>query len=79
MPTIINEDGFRVVIYMDDHLPPHVHVFKGKEEAKIDLGSEDKAPSLIETWMNKKNTKKAMKIVMYNQSWLLKSWREIHG
>ena len=37
MPTIIKEDGFRIVIWPNDHLPPHVHVFKGNAEVKIEL------------------------------------------
>jgi Domain of unknown function (DUF4160) len=39
MPTIIREDGFRVVIYPNDHIPAHVHVLKGGGEVRIDLGS----------------------------------------
>ena len=79
MPTIINKDGFRVIIYPDDHLPPHVHVIKDNEEVKIDLGNNDIPPSIIEAWMNKKSTKKAMQIVMENQDILLKAWGDIHG
>lgn len=79
MPTIINKDGFRVIIYPDDHLPPHVHVIKDNEEVKIDLGNNDIPPSIIEVWMNKKSTKKAMQIVMENQDILLKAWGDIHG
>lgn len=79
MPTIINQDGFRIIIYPDDHLPPHVHAIKNDEEAKITIGNEDVPPTLIEAWMNKKDTKKAMQIVMENQDTLLDAWREIHG
>jgi hypothetical protein len=28
MPTIIKQDGLRVVIYPNDHIPSHVHVIK---------------------------------------------------
>ena len=37
MPTIIKQDGFRIVIWPNDHLPPHVHVFKSDAEVKIEL------------------------------------------
>jgi Domain of unknown function (DUF4160) len=37
MPTIIKQDGFRIVIWPNDHLPPHVHVFKSDAEVKIAL------------------------------------------
>jgi hypothetical protein len=39
MPTIIKKDGFRIVIYPNDHIPSHVHVFKNSGEVRIDLGS----------------------------------------
>ncbi len=38
MPTVHREQGFRVVIYPNDHLPSHVHVQKGGGEARINLG-----------------------------------------
>ncbi len=34
MHTVSRQDGFRVVIYTDDHEPPHVHVLKGETEVK---------------------------------------------
>lgn len=43
------------------------------------IGNNESPPTLIETWMNKKDTKKAMKIVMKHQNTLLDAWREIHG
>jgi Domain of unknown function (DUF4160) len=47
MPTILREQGFRVVIYPNDHLPSHVHVFKGSGEVRIELGNEESDPSLM--------------------------------
>lgn len=37
MPTICEFDGITVVMYTDDHPPPHVHVFYSGHQAKIDL------------------------------------------
>lgn len=79
MPTIVIKNGFRIVIYPDDHLPPHVHVFKSDQEVKINLGDFNLAPSLIEAWMNKKDTRKAFELVIENQEILIEAWREIHG
>lgn len=79
MPTIVIKNGFRIVIYPDDHLPPHVHVFKSDQEVKINLGDVNLAPSLIEVWMNKKDTRKAFELVIENQEILIEAWREIHG
>ncbi len=36
MVTVLRADGLRVVIYTNDHLPAHVHVY-GDGEAKIGL------------------------------------------
>lgn len=47
MPTIPRENGFRVVIYPNDHVPAHVHVLKGGAEIRIDLGNEQNAPILM--------------------------------
>lgn len=35
MPTILREQGFRFLLYLNDHLPMHVHVSKGGAEAKV--------------------------------------------
>ena len=42
MPTIFNEKGFKFYFYMNEHLPIHVHVFKGNATAKIELVPEIK-------------------------------------
>ncbi|MEP9388729.1 DUF4160 domain-containing protein [Mesorhizobium sp. KR9-304] len=44
MVTVLCIDGFRIVIFLDDHEPAHVHVF-GDGEAKINLVSAGGRPS----------------------------------
>ncbi|HTW71301.1 MAG TPA: DUF4160 domain-containing protein [Acetobacteraceae bacterium] len=44
MVTVLRAHGLRVVIFANDHLPAHVHVF-GDGEAKIDLCGADGVPS----------------------------------
>ncbi len=43
MPTILRHNGWRVVIYPNDHRPPHVHVVGINEHARFeslcDLGT----------------------------------------
>lgn len=82
MPTIIRQDGFRIVIYPNDHLPAHVHVVKGDGEVRIELGSEEPStlPSLM-TVMGKisdKDVAKALFLVTEHQIELLTKWSEIH-
>lgn len=80
MPTVFRKDGFEFRIYFDDHIPAHVHVFKAGGEAKIDLGSEHKAPELVAVYdMTIKDAKRALEIVLEHCADLLKRWEEIHG
>lgn len=80
MPTIIRHGGFRVVIYTDDHAPAHVHVFYGREELLVSLGS-DTEPVGVRTnrGMKPQRILKALRLVADHQALLLERWREIHG
>jgi Domain of unknown function (DUF4160) len=77
MPTIIRQNGFRIVIFPNDHIPPHVHVFKSGAEVKIDLGDE---PSLlsVEGKIGNKDLAKTLILVVEHRVELLEKWREIH-
>ncbi len=77
MPTIVREDGFRIVIFPNDHIPPHVHVFKSGAEVKIELGAEPNLLS-IEGKIGNKDLAKALNLVAEHQNELLDKWREIH-
>lgn len=37
LPTVLRREGYEIVIYFNDHVPPHVHVFKGAGEVRIYL------------------------------------------
>lgn len=79
MPKILRQDGFRVVIYLDDHLPAHVHVFRAEEEVKISLGNETTPPSIIELRGKPRTGVQALEIVTQHQTELLQAWETIHG
>jgi hypothetical protein len=79
MPTVMRKDGFRVVIYFDDHLPSHVHVLSAESEVKIDLGSKTEPPTILEYRGDRRNAAKALQLVNRYQSELLEAWRRIHG
>ena len=56
-------DGLRVIIFVDDHVPAHVHVF-GDGQAKINLVGSDGAPELL--WadgMTRGEVRRAMRVV----------------
>ena len=48
MPTVLRLDGFEVRIYLNDHEPAHVHVFRAGGEAKIKLGLGGQEPMLLQ-------------------------------
>jgi Domain of unknown function (DUF4160) len=79
MITVLRSGAFRIVIFVDDHEPAHVHVF-GDGEAKINLVGNEGAPELI--WavgMKRTEIRRAMGIVVDSRDALLSRWREIHG
>jgi hypothetical protein len=79
MVTVLRADGLRVVIYVNDHLPAHVHVF-GDGEAKINLLGEDGQPDLV--WadtMTRSEVRRAMRVVADHRAFLLQRWGDIHG
>ncbi len=79
MVTIWRADGLRVVIFVDDHQPAHVHVF-GDGHAKINLLGADGIPELV--WadgMTRGDIRRAMRIVIEQQELLLARWEDIHG
>jgi uncharacterized protein len=80
MPTIFREQGFRIVIYLNNHLPSHVHIFKGSGEVQVGLGDEESDPSLmiITGKISDKDVAKALYLVKENQAKFLEKWREIH-
>lgn len=79
MVVVHRARGLRVVIFVDDHVPAHVHVF-GDGEIKIDLAGPDGGPELI--WavgMSRADIRRAVAIVKDQQAYLLQRWSEIHG
>jgi hypothetical protein len=79
MVTVYRAQGFRIVIFTNDHEPAHVHVF-GDGEAKINLVGPDDAPELV--WaidMTRADVRRAMKIVIEQRERLLAHWSAIHG
>ncbi len=81
MPTVLRKNGFRFVIYPNDHLPSHIHGIKGGGEVRINLGSKSVTPSLMSVSgdISDKDVAKALSLVRENQSALLAKWGEIHG
>ena len=79
MITVLRADGFRIVIFSDDHEPAHVHVF-GDGEAKVNLAGAEGRPELI--WavgMKRADIRKCMRLVEAEREALIIRWNELHG
>jgi hypothetical protein len=80
MPTILRFSGLRVVIYVNDHRPPHVHVIGAGREARIALGHERENPWLMTNeGLSRRQVAAALLKVSENRDLLIHRWREIHG
>jgi len=79
MVTIVRYRSVRVVIYPDDHDPPHVHVI-GDGETKIVLGHSPQDIEVIYSANTKKREQRdAETAVRDNHTLLMQRWSEING
>ncbi|MEA3065487.1 MAG: hypothetical protein QOJ27_1939 [Sphingomonadales bacterium] len=79
MVTVLRESRIRVVIYRNDHEPPHVHVYGGGS-AKIELGGENEDPEIVDAEeMKFGDLRKAKRIVAAHKAELMAKWIEFHG
>ena len=80
MPTILRFRGLRVMIYTNDHRPPHVHVIGPGTEARIALGSEGEQPWLMTNeGLSRREVAEALVEISRNRDLLMQRWREIYG
>jgi hypothetical protein len=80
MPTIFRVRGLRVVIYMNDHRPPHAHVLGPGQEAKIALVAAGEQPSVVfNEGLSRAELADALVEIGRNRDMLMQRWREIHG
>jgi hypothetical protein len=79
MVTVYCAHGLRLIIFVDDHLPAHVHVF-GDGHIKVNLVGPDGAPDIVTIeGMKRGDVRHAMQIVAEQQAYLLSRWSEIRG
>lgn len=80
MPTVLRKNGFRFLVFTEDHIPAHVHVFKAGKEVVINLGDDAVKPWVRENkGMKRKDQDQAVLIAAEFQEFLLAEWGEIHG
>lgn len=80
MPTVLRFKGLRVVIYTNDHWPPHVHVIGAGRQARIALGAEGERPYIVTNeGLSRREVTAALVEIDRNRELLIERWREIHG
>ena len=77
MPTLLNENGYRVFFYSADNLEPmHVHIEHGDGEAKFWLGPVRLASNYR---FKSQELKKARLLVEKKQKFFEEKWNEYFG
>ena len=80
MPTVLRFDGFNVVIYPADHVPAHVHVFGGGNEAIFNLNYPTGPVVLRENYgFSRRAIARIRKALDDAIPLLCREWRSIHG
>lgn len=80
MATIFRVRGLRIVIYSNDHWPPHVHVLGADREAKIALDGERNRPTVVtNSGLSRMQLAAALVEINDKRELLLQRWSEIHG
>lgn len=79
MPTVLQIDGYSFVIFTQDHLPPHVHVFARGCEAIVILGCPKGPPETRENYRFKmREMRRILEIAAEHMELLCSAWKEIH-
>jgi hypothetical protein len=80
MPTVLRFDGFSVVIYPADHIPAHVHVFGGGNEAVFNLNCPGGPVQLRENYgFSRREFARIRDSLNDSVPMLCEEWRRIHG
>jgi Domain of unknown function (DUF4160) len=81
MPTVLPAfKGWRVVIYPNDHLPPHVHVIGAQEHARFELHRDLPQVRLLSNIRFSLSELRLVESYLLNHlAHLCSEWGRIHG
>jgi hypothetical protein len=72
MPTIKIIDSIKILIYFEDHLPPHFHAQYAEHEELIEIQT-------LKTYIGKIPAKQRKKVIQWaekHQDYLMKKWNQ---
>ena len=80
MPTVMLFDGFSVVVYPNDHIPAHVHVWGSGNEAVFNLNCPGGPVNLRENYgFSRSQIARIRKSLDASVARICQEWRRIHG
>ena len=79
MVTVHRAFGYRFVIFLNDHSPPHVHVVGHGGEAKITLAGPEGFRLDWVVDISRADLRRIMAEAQRQHDHLLAEWRRIHG
>lgn len=80
MPTVLRFGAFRVVIYLNDHLPAHIHIVARGNSATYDLNCPAGPAELRQNFgLSPAELRQAKNGLAGHVEMLCQRWREIHG
>jgi len=76
----MRENGWRFVIYSDDHPPPHVHVKRRDGEVKVSIPRSGEHVQVLRVHdLATHEAMRAVRLVEEHRQLLLLAWETIHG
>jgi hypothetical protein len=70
MPTIAIIDGIVILMYWDDHAPPHFHVLKDAMRAKFEIATG----AMLGGQLDRRSLRKVQQWTELNQDLLMTAW-----
>ncbi len=71
-PSLLKQEGFNFFFYANEHEPKHIHVKKGNDFVKINLGTLE----VKKNFFKQNELKKILKIVEANKTQFIRRWDE---
>jgi hypothetical protein len=76
VPTILRIDGWRVVVYPNDHPPAHVHVIGPGWVVVVNLLGPEVREAIGCT---EPDARRVLRLVSEHKAGLMKAWNRYHG
>lgn len=80
MATAHRAKGFSFVVRSRDHAPAHVHVWKGKDWARVTIPAKAEKALVQENWgLKTQELHWAVNEVETHAAKMMRKWKEVHG